>query len=307
MLRALPGLGTLALLVGAVLLLPDAASGQQRFDLTSHTGGPIAGLTLQDLDGAGVERLACREKSSHINDLVGIFERYRSSSDGEFLSGALDGNESAWLMLHSACYTHLASMEVGPVRDVLFAEAELLDDLHSSLMGVLRSPGQGKTVDEINLRIDKYHEDLGRWVAWLERSSEFWGGAYVTDPPTPSCLTEAYAGARGLRASLWRTAITPSPARGEEDLATLQGELTAAREAVARCEATDMLERVEGRILSDILASYLRASDGLKSGDDTALLEAMGSEQAQFQLLARCRDEYAVDSVSAPCKPRPQP
>ncbi len=305
--RGLPGLWTLALLFGAVLLIPESARGQQRFDLNNHSGGPIPGLTLQALDGSGVERLACREKSEHINDLVGIFEQYRSGNDPAPRSRALDESQSVWLMRHSACSMHLASMEAGPIKDVLFAEAELLDALHTSLMRVLRSPGEGKTVDEINLVIDNYHEDLGRWVGWLEQSSEFWGGAYVDGPPAPSCLADAHTRARGFRASIGRITITPPGARGEEDLATLRAEVTAAREAVARCEATEDLERVNGRILADILASYLRALEGLQDQDDTDLIEAMGSEQAQFRLLARCREEYAVGSITAPCKPRPQP
>jgi hypothetical protein len=148
-----------------------------------------------------------------------------------------------------------------------------------------------------------YQSELNRWRDWLDRSLDFWTGAWLAEQPERTCASEAEARSAALGKKIWLLATRPPAERSTEAFDDIAIRIDAQQAALGLCEGRSALETINLRLLRSLLGAFKEGLDGLKADDDGQIRRAMESEQRLAARAMRCRQEHENRSPSPDCTP----
>ncbi len=290
----------LALVFGA-LQVGQAQAQEQRDLLLLDPVKPIDGLSRGDLEAVGAERLLCRNMLTAVNDLVALLER--SPIPDEQFKGAFSEARTSWPRNRGRCDAAIAELGEGWPRSVLRQEFERVMELWTALLRVAQAHNSGASKKEIKAAVNGYQAALDVWREWLDRSLDFWTGAWVTDRPEATCTNTAEARVTALAKKLWLLATHPADQRSPEATSDISIRIKAEQQAVSRCSGGTPLNEVLLGVLSRRLTAYEEGLAGLNADDDLRIRSAMESEQRLAARATRCRQEHDRGNPSPDCRP----
>jgi len=175
--------------------------------------------------------------------------------------------------------------------------------LWTALVRVATAYNSGVSNKELEAAVDRYQTELDTWREWLERSLDFWTGAWLIDRPDPTCTNTAEARVTAVAKKLWLLATRPPDQRSSEATSDIEIRIKAERQAIIRCSASTLLDEVLLGVLDRRLAAYEEGLAGLHNDDDLRIRNAMESEQKLAARATRCRQEHALGNPSSDCLP----
>jgi hypothetical protein len=291
---------TCLLTLGLVFGLSVPAHAQRQL-LSLDPALPIDGLSQADLDAVGPERLLCRNMLSAVNDMVALLER-SPNPDSQYKT-ALSAARSSWPRNRGRCDAAVGDLDEGWPRSVLRQEFEQVMGLWAALMGVAQAHSSAAPSKEVEAALDNYQARLDGWREWLDRSLDFWAGAWLGTRPEPTCSNEAQTRGAALGKKIWLLATRPPEQRSDEATSDISIRLSAERDALDRCSGDTPLDTVTLALLRRRLAAYEEGLAGLKADDDPRIRRAMETEQRLIARAMRCRQEHERGSPSGDCSP----
>jgi hypothetical protein len=175
--------------------------------------------------------------------------------------------------------------------------------LWTALIRVAQAHSSAAPSKEVEAALDDYQARLDVWREWLDRSLDFWAGAWLSSRPEPTCSTEAQTRGAALGKKIWLLATRPPDQRSDESISDISIRLTAERDSLDRCSVDTPLDTVTLALLRRRLAAYEEGLAGLKADDDPRIRSAMETEQRLVARAMRCRQEHERGSPSADCSP----
>jgi len=284
-----------------ILQVGQAQAQQQRDLLALDPIKPIDRLSRGDLEAVGAERLLCRSMLTAVNDLVALLEG--SATPDQPFNDAFARARNSWPGSRGRCDAAIGELGEGWPRSVLRQEFERVLKLWAALVRVAVTYESGGTSKELEAAVNDYQTALDTWREWLERSLDFWAGAWLVDRPEATCANTAETRVTALAKKLWLLATRPADQRSAEATSDISIRIEAEREAVSRCSGGTPLDEVLLGVLTRRLSAYEEGLAGLHADDDLRIRSAMESEQRLAARATRCRQEHDRGNPSPDCLP----
>jgi hypothetical protein len=269
--------------------------------MTLDSDAPIEGLTQAELEKVGPERLLCRNMIASVNDLVALLEKSPEADAG--FQRQLDGAKNRWPRRRGRCDAAIGDLDEGWPRSVLRDEFKRVVRLWSSLIDVAEAHSSGAEPGVLEATVTVYQDELDQWRDWLDASLDFWAGAWTSERPPETCLSEATERTRNLAKKIWLLTTQPREKRTEEDLTDITIRIDTERKSLAQCTVDDPLSEVQLSLLGRRLLAYEEGAIGLREDDDARIRRAMDAEQRLVARSMRCRQEHSEGTPSAVCRP----
>jgi hypothetical protein len=286
-----------------LLAAPGAALGASD-PLVLDPDKPTPTLDKPSLDAALPVRQTCRELVRLVNEQGSLWELVREGSRAreQFEEDQRRAAEE-WRSARSRCDLGIVGLPRGWPREVLDHELALIGGLQQALTAIVAAYLEERPVEEVNASIAQYDASLGGWTSWLERSSDFWNGAYLGAPRDRSCLGDVRETARTVSKTLWRLTTQAPEERVDQEITDTEFMLKGLRVEHKRCASDEgaAVDRVTHGLVGELLASYEQCLKGIRTHDDHLIRAAMADEQHLTSRLVRCKQEHAHGTPTGPC------
>lgn len=294
----------LGLLV-ATVALPAGAQERRLQDLAS--GQVVDDLRPEHLAAVTPERQMCRSMIVQVNDLALELHSSIKSSDRAQLARARKESVLRWPSTRGFCDAAIGRLDDGWPRSILREEFVQVQALWEVLNRAVDGWVEKIPRDEVDLRLARYNDSVGGWASWLEKSSEFWSGSYLSQQAASTCVDDAIRRVRMLGGRVKELQARIGIPDLEEQRSALAQRVAAEGAALVTCAPNSEELRFELEILGRIIRSYQDGLQALGTGNLSGVRAAMEQEQAHASRAERCRLEYAQSQLTADCKVREAP